>query len=61
MIHMDYTKEEDKDVYMKSFIDMIMLSKAEKIYLLKTGDMYHSGFAKYAAMLNNKPYEEILF
>lgn len=61
MVHMDYTKEEDKDVYMKSFIDMIMLSKAEKIYLLKTGDMYHSGFAKYAAMLNNKPYEEILF
>lgn len=35
--------------------------KAEKIYLLQTGDMYRSGFAKRAAKINNAPYEDIVF
>ena len=29
--------------------------------ILETGEMYHSGFAQRAAMINNKPYEEITF
>lgn len=61
VVHMDYTSEAEYEVYMKSFIDLLMLSKAEKIYLLQTGDMYRSGFAKRAAKINNAPYEEIVF
>lgn len=61
IVHMDHTQDESFDVYMKSFIDMFMLSKAEKIFLLQTDAMYHSGFAKRAAMINNTPYGEIIF
>ena len=46
---------------MKSFVDLFVLSKAEKIYLLQTGNMYHSGFAQCASMVENIPYEEIIF
>lgn len=61
VVHMDHTANAAFDTYMKSFEDMLLLSKADKIYLLQTGDMYHSGFAKRAAMINNKEYEEIIF
>lgn len=61
VVHMDYTSDATNDVYMKSFVDLFILSKAKKIYLLQTGEMYHSGFAKQAAMIKNAPYEEIIF
>lgn len=61
VVHMDYTDNALEDVYMKSFVDMYMISEAEKIYLLVTGDMYPSGFPKYAARLNNKPFYKIIF
>ena len=61
LVHMDHTADAAFDTYMKSFEDMLLLSKADKIYLLQTGDMYHSGFAKRASMINNKEYEEIIF
>ena len=60
-VHMDYTSGADCDVYMKAFVDLLMLSKADKIYLLQTGDMYHSGFAKRAAKTTDVPYEEVIF
>lgn len=61
VVHMDHTANASFDVYLKSFVDMFMLSKAKKVFLLQTGDMYHSGFAKRSAMINNVPYEEIIF
>ena len=61
VVHMDHTDNAAFDTYMKSFEDLLLLSKADKIYLLQTGEMYHSGFAKRAAMINDKPYEEIIF
>lgn len=61
VVHMDHTANAAFDTYKKSFEDMLLLSKADKIYLLQTGDMYHSGFAKRASMINNKEYEEIIF
>ena len=61
VVHMDHTSDASNEVYMKSFVDLFVLSKAEKIYLLQTGDMYHSGFAKQASMIENVPYEEVLF
>lgn len=61
VVHMDHTSNAPNEVYMKSFMDLFVLSKAEKIYLLQTGDMYHSGFAKQASMIENIPYEELIF
>lgn len=61
IVHMDHTKGATFETYMKSFIDLFMLSKADKIYLFQTGNMYHSGFAQRAAMINNKQYQEIVF
>ena len=61
MVHMDYTANADYQTYMKSFVDMLVLARASKIYLLRTGNMYKSGFAYRAAAINNVPYEYIDF
>lgn len=61
VVHMDHTSGAAFDTYMKSFVDLFLLSKASKIYLLQTGKMYHSGFAKRASMINDVTYEEIIF
>lgn len=56
--HMGFTKDSNSDVYMKSFIDLYMLSLGEKVILAKAPIMYHSGFAKRASLLGNIGYEE---
>ena len=61
VVHMDHTADASFEVYLKSFVDMFMLSKAQKVFLLQTGDMYHSGFAKRSAMINSVNYEESKF
>lgn len=61
VVHMSYTLEKDYNLHLKSFIDLIMLSEADKIYLLVTNYMYHSGFAQSASFINNKEYQEIFF
>ena len=61
VVHMDHTSGAAFETYMKSFVDLFLLSKAGKIYLLQTEKMYHSGFAKRAAMINDVIYEEIIF
>lgn len=53
--HIDY--QHDDDVNMKTFLDFFLISKAEKVYLAKSGQMYRSTFAKTAAMVNDKPFE----
>ena len=61
VVHMDYTLDASYDVYLKSFVDMITLSHAQKIYLLQTGKMYKSGFAYRAAAINDTAYEYVKF
>lgn len=61
VVHMDYTADSSFGIYQKSFVDMFMIAGAEKVYLLVTGQMYKSGFAKRAALINMVPYEEIIF
>lgn len=61
MEHMDFTHNDDIDVYAKSFVDLIMLSKAKRITLLKSGLMYNSGFPAFAAELGGRPYSVIDF
>ena len=61
VVHMDYSVNEQANIYLKSFIDLMMLSRAEKIYLLYTDKMFHSGFALRAARISGTVYEEIAF
>jgi len=48
-------------MFVKPFVDILMLSEANKLFLLCTGSMYRSGFAKNASLINNKEYSEIIF
>lgn len=59
--HMDHHIEQDISVHMKTFLDFFILSHSQKIYLLVTGKMYRSGFAKRAAKLQGVPFIEIDF
>lgn len=59
LVHMSYTPIHDFETHLKSFVDLFMLAEAEKLYLLVTEDMYHSGFAESASLINNRPYEVI--
>lgn len=47
--------------YEKTFLDLFMIANADKIYLLRTGDMYNSGYPFIASKINNKPFEIIEF
>jgi hypothetical protein len=60
-LHMDHTDRKDYELHLKSFLDLMMLSRAKKIYLLCTGKMYHSGFARAASLIGKVEYEEVLF
>lgn len=61
VVHMDHTADAPLEVYMKSYIDLYLISKAKQAYLLKTDDMYKSGFPKRASMLGNTPFKELIF
>jgi hypothetical protein len=61
VVHMDFCIDASLNEYMKSFVDLYMLAESERIYLMKTDEMYHSGFPKRAAMIYNTPYYEIKF
>ena len=61
VVHIDHTVDVDLSVYMKSYIDFLILSNAKQIYLLKVGEMYKSTFAQRAAMVENKPYHLLEF
>ena len=60
VVHIDCTNDAAEDVYMKSFVDLMMLSKADKIYNVVAGKMYPSAFPLYAAKINNVPFERIV-
>jgi len=60
VVHLDCTHDAAEDIYMKSFIDWMMLSKADKIYNVVAGKMYPSSFPLYAAKINNVPFQRIV-
>lgn len=59
VVHMEWTTDASENIYLKSFVDLFMLSYAEKVYLVVGPDMYRSGFAERGAMISGVPYEEI--
>jgi hypothetical protein len=48
---------DNKEVFMKMFLDYYLLTYSKKIFTVVDGDMYISGFHRYAALHNNIPYE----
>lgn len=60
VIHLAFTKG-DMQSYLKSFLDLFLISKAKVSYLFVHLPMYTSGFAKHAAEITGIPYYEITF
>lgn len=55
IFHIDLGKG-TKEGWLKLFIDQNLIMRAEKVYLLKTGKMYKSGFAEFAALIGGTEY-----
>lgn len=53
--HIDLDKGTEND-WSKLFIDQNLIMRSEKVFLLKTGNMYKSGFAKFAALIGGKEF-----
>ena len=59
--HIDYTKDAGQMHYVKSFVDLYMLSAADYLYSYSTGVMYsNSGFAVFAAAIGGKPHKRVV-
>lgn len=59
VVHIGFTADASKTVYMKSFLDMYMISYADTVYLVRDKLMYHSGFPYRAALLGGANYKEV--
>lgn len=65
VVHITFSQNEDYDVYMKSFVDFFMLSKAQKVFSIITSEMIIDGhlfitsFPEYAAKAGNTQFERI--
>jgi hypothetical protein len=51
--------EHSYEFFEKTFLDFMMISGAQKVFLLKKGLMYTSGFPFAAAKIQNRPYKII--
>lgn len=54
-----FTHSGDKDVIDKAFIDMLLISKANKVYNIIGPGTLASGYSRQAALIGNKPFERI--
>lgn len=53
--------EADHETVMKTFVDLYLLMRAQRIYRMKTGKMRLSGFPLFASRLTHVPFEEHSF
>lgn len=60
VVHMGSNAGEEREVYMKSFVDFYMLSESRCVYGICIGQMYPSEFPMYAAKVNDIPFERIV-
>lgn len=58
VVHIGFTFDASHATYMKSFLDMYMISLADTVYLVRDKLMYHSGFPYRAALLGGALYKE---
>ena len=56
-VHIDQILNATDDSYVKTYVDFFLISKAEKVFLVKKSEMRNSGFPKCAAIIGNKPFE----
>lgn len=47
---------DNNDIWLKTFLDNHLIMGAEKVFLFKTGQMYNSGFPRFAAEVGGKPF-----
>jgi hypothetical protein len=59
--HIEYSNDENKETFMKSFLDYYLLTYSKKIYLVIEGQMYDSGFPLRAAIHNKIPFQKKKF
>ncbi|MBD5290050.1 MAG: hypothetical protein HDS26_05120 [Bacteroides sp.] len=53
VVHVDFnTKDVDKTVHLKSFIDLFLIADASKIYCVIQKPLYKSGFPLFASLVN---------
>lgn len=58
--HMDYAVVDDYEVHLKTFLDFMIITKAEKSYSYQYGKMYGATkFALTAALIGNNEYEVV--
>lgn len=58
VVHIGFTFNASHSTYLKSFLDMYMISLADTVYLVRDKLMYHSGFPYRAALLGGARYKE---
>lgn len=58
VVHLGFTFNASHAIYLKSFLDMYMISLADIVYLVRDELMYHSGFPYRAALLGKARYKE---
>ena len=61
VVHIDYQDATSDDINMKLFVDMLMISRAERAFLLQTDGMYNSGFPRRAAQITGIPFSHLRF
>lgn len=60
VFHIEYSINDKQFSYMKSFLDLFMISKAKIVYFYSTGSMYkNSAFAETAALIGGTKYIKI--
>lgn len=60
--HIDGNNSSDEyNTYEKTFLDFFMIANAERIFLLRTRQMYNSGYPFAASKIYNRPFEKIEF
>lgn len=58
IVHIDQMNSDDKvdDIWMKTFVDQHLIMNAIRVFLLQTGNMYDSGFPRFAALIGGKEF-----
>jgi len=61
VVHMDNVSSDNYQLHLKSFVDMMMISKADKCYSYSYGKMFKdSKFARTSALIGSRPFESII-
>jgi hypothetical protein len=61
VVHIDYQDKTSDDINIKLFVDMLMISRSEQVFLLQANGMYNSGFPRRAAQITGVPFHHIRF